>query len=200
MGLARDSVVVWHSLTNGWSLLSFSYYGTRETSVKIVTWAPVLKRKCIFNLNVIWESKDWQEILRGNAVPSCLLFNSSNMGGFKQPWQDFHLVRKGTKSMPASVVSYREAHRYVSLNFFVVVEDLKIRTRLSCWKGGGRKTTAQHAFFFSWLLEVFILRGLKLLERCPRINISTGRCGLSASYFTATGIPTSGCRWMHLLG
>lgn len=148
MGLARDSVVVWHSLTNGWSLLSFSYYGTRETSVKIVTWAPVLKRKCIFNLNVIWESKDWQEILRGNPVPSCLLFNSSNMGGFKQPWQDFHLVRKGTKSMPASVVSYREAHRYVSLNFFVVVEDLKIRTRLSCWKGGGRKTTAQHAFFF----------------------------------------------------
>lgn len=101
--------------------------------------------------------------------------------------------------MPASVVSYREAHRYVSLNFFVVVEDLKIRTRLSCWKVGGEKQ--QHnMLFFSWLLEVFILRGLKLLERCPRINISTGRCGLSASYFTATGIPTSGCRWMHLLG
>lgn len=61
--------------------LFFPHYGKRQTSAKIEIWTPVLKPKGTFNLNVIWESKDWQEIVRGKPVPPCLFVQLKQHGG-----------------------------------------------------------------------------------------------------------------------
>lgn len=160
-------------------------YNKWKTSTIKVTWTSVLKPKCTFNLNVILGSEVWQQIVRRNQFPH-FTCSTQEIQKTSVLWYDSHLVKKGTKSMPVSV-AFIEKQKHLCLLILLLL--LKIKRSEPSFDV--RKWNENKTCFFFWLLEVFILH-LELLERCClRLNISTPRRSISASYFTDRAVDGS---------
>ena len=139
----------------------------------------MLKPKCTSSINVFLRSKDWQKIFRGTQFPhvSC---STQATREVLAAVTGLHLVKKGTKSMPTSVV-LTEKHKGLCLLILLLLKIWRYEPSSNVVRQDENKNKN-----FFWLLEVFILLGLELLERCCLgINVNTLGCSVSASYFTA---------------
>lgn len=118
--VAQNSFTMWDSLKSGWCSPFCTVpppaprrYNKWKTSTVKVTWTSVLKPKCIFNLNVILGSEVWLKIVRGNQFPY-ITCSTQVIQKMSVLWYDFHLVKKGTKSMPISV-AFIEKQKHLCL-------------------------------------------------------------------------------------
>lgn len=159
----------------------FPQYDKRETSSIRVTWTPVLKPKCTSSLNVTLRSKYWQKIFRGNQFPhvSCSTQATREIL-VAVTW--LHLVKKGTKSMPTSVVLI-EKHKGLCLLILLLLKIWRYEPSFNVVRQNENKNVF-------WLLEVRTSRKMLSRDQCKHP-------GMQCKCFV---FHSSGCRWKPFLG